>query len=45
MDVTRKLIVIGLLLLATLATGLWMGNLGRPFNPFLGLGHKLLALA
>jgi hypothetical protein len=40
MDLTRKLIVIGLLLLATLLTGF-----GKPWNlPLSGL-HKLIALA
>jgi hypothetical protein len=40
MDLTRKLIVIGLLLLATLVTGF-----GKPWNlPLSGL-HKLIALA
>jgi hypothetical protein len=40
MDLTRKLIVIGVLLLATLATGF-----GKPWNlPLSGL-HKLIALA
>jgi D-alanyl-lipoteichoic acid acyltransferase DltB (MBOAT superfamily) len=43
MDVTRKLVVIGLLLLATLATGFWRGNAGNQVLP--GLVHKLLAVA
>ena len=43
MDLNRKLIVIGLLLLATLATGFWRSNAG---NPVLSeLFHKLLGLA
>jgi hypothetical protein len=40
MDVTRKLVVIGLLLLATLITGF-----GKPFNLPLSKFHKLVALA
>jgi hypothetical protein len=40
MDITRKLVVIGLLLLATLATGF-----GKPFNLPLSGFHKLIALA
>jgi len=45
MDVTRKLIVIGSLLLATLVTGIWLGQLEKPLNPTLSGIHKLLALA
>jgi hypothetical protein len=40
MDITRKLVVIGLLLLATLATGF-----GKPWNLPLSNFHKLFALA
>ncbi len=43
MGLSRKLIVIGLLFLATLATGFWRGNSGSPAFP--GLLHKLLGLA
>lgn len=45
MDIPRKLAVIGLLFLLTLASGFWVGNGGRPFNLFLTTGHKFLALA
>jgi hypothetical protein len=43
MDVTRKLIWIGVLLLATLATGFWRGNFGS--DGLSGILHKLLGLA
>lgn len=43
MDVTRKLVLIGLLLLGTLATGFWRGNAGN--LALSGLLHKLLGLA
>ncbi len=43
MDITRKLIVIGLLLLATLITGFWRGYTGD--QVLSGLLHKLLGLA
>jgi hypothetical protein len=43
MAITQKFIVIGLLFLATLATGFWRGNAGNP--ALSGLLHKLLALA
>jgi len=45
MAVMHKFIWIGLLLLATLATGIWLGQLGKPLNPSLFTVHKLLALA
>ena len=45
MAVTQKLIVIGLLLLATLLTGIWLGQLGKPLSPALSTVHKLLGLA
>jgi hypothetical protein len=43
MDVTRKLIAMGLLLLVTLVTGFWRGNAGNP--ALSGTVHKLLGLA
>ena len=43
MGLSRKLVVIGLLFLATLATGFWRGNSRSPAFP--GLLHKLLGLA
>ena len=43
MAVTHNLITIGLLFLATLATGFWRGNAGNAAFP--GLLHKLLGLA
>jgi hypothetical protein len=43
MGLSRKLITIGVLFLATLATGFWRGNAGSPAFP--GLLHKLLGLA
>jgi len=42
MTLTRKLIVIGLLFLATLTTGFWRGNAESPAFP--GLLHKLVGL-
>ena len=43
MAVTHKLIAIGLLFLATVATGFWRGSAGNAALP--GLLHKLLGLA
>lgn len=45
MAVTQKFIVIGLLFLATLVTGILLGQLGKPLNPALSGVHKLVALA
>ena len=45
MDITGKLILIGLLLLATLGTGFRVTSAGKPLNAFFSTGHKLLALA
>jgi hypothetical protein len=45
MGITHKLIVIGLLLLATLVTGFWQSNSGKSLPSFLFGVHKLLALA
>jgi len=45
MAVTQKLIVIGLLLLATLATGFLRSSSGIPFHAILVTVHKLLAVA
>lgn len=45
MAVTPKFIAMGLLLLATLGTGIWLGQLGKPLNPAVSTVHKLLALA
>ena len=45
MTITQKFIVTGLLLLATLATGIWLGQLGKPLNSPLSGIHKLLSLA
>lgn len=44
MEVSQKFIVIGLLLLATLLTGVWLGLLGKPLNGLPGVLHKILAL-
>ncbi len=43
MGISRKLITITVLFLATVATGFWRGNSGSPTFP--GLLHKLLGLA
>ncbi len=43
MGISRKLITIAVLFLATVATGFWRGNSGSPTFP--GLLHKLLGLA
>ena len=43
--IPQKFVVIGVLFLVTLATGIWLGQLGRPLNPALSTLHKLLALA
>jgi len=44
MAVTPKFIAMGLLLLAALVTGIWLGRLGEPLNPVVSTVHKLLAL-
>jgi len=41
----QRFTLIGLLLLSAIATGFWLGFSGRPLNPLLSTGHKLLALA
>lgn len=45
MATAQKLIAIGLLLMGTLVTGLWLGHFAKPLDPFLTSAHKLLALA
>lgn len=45
MAIAQRFLGLGLLLLTTLATGLWLGQLGRPVNMPLSTLHKLLALA
>lgn len=40
-----KIIGSGLLLLFTIATGVWLHNLGRPLHSIMFTFHKLLALA
>ena len=44
MSFAEKFFVIGLLLLATLVTGLWLALLGKPLNGMLGVLHKIFAL-
>jgi hypothetical protein len=41
---TSKLIVIGLLLLFTLLSGVWVSNAGRPYHTGIFTIHKLIAL-
>lgn len=45
METTSKFFMPGLLLLLTLAFGLWLSVLGKPYNGLLFNVHKLAALA
>ncbi|MGA9062562.1 MAG: hypothetical protein WB341_12960 [Terracidiphilus sp.] len=44
MGVPQKFLAIGLLLLATLASGICLGLSGKPLKAFLSILHKLLAI-
>lgn len=44
MNLTLKIIGIGLFYLLTIATGIVMHKKGRPFKPLVSMVHKLIAL-
>jgi hypothetical protein len=44
MDTLMKFTIPGNVFLATLAFGVWLSNLGKPYNGFLFNVHKLMAL-
>ncbi|MBN1934061.1 MAG: hypothetical protein JW934_05330 [Anaerolineae bacterium] len=44
MDTPIKFIIPGIVFLLTLASGVWLSHLGKPYNGFLFSVHKLIAL-
>ncbi len=45
MEVASRFITPGILLLLTLAFGVWLGKIGKPLNTLIFTVHKLIALA
>jgi len=45
MDTIHKIISSGALFLLVIASGIWLSNIGRPYNALIFNVHKLIALA
>ncbi|MHB1395032.1 MAG: hypothetical protein ACYCYE_18650 [Clostridia bacterium] len=45
MNIIQRLLSSGILLLLTIGTGVWLSNLGKPYNTLIFTVHKLIALA
>jgi hypothetical protein len=45
MDIASEFITPGIVFLLTVASGLWLGNTGKPLNTIIFTVHKLIALA
>lgn len=45
MSIIQKIVSCGMLFLLTIGTGVWLSNLGKPYNTLIFAVHKLIALA
>jgi hypothetical protein len=45
MSITLRLIISGVLFVLSIASGIWLSNMGRPLNTVIFTVHKLIALA